>query len=313
MTRKYWESLSDDDLLKTELTTDDPEALEGLVAEIPEGDGEPYVEFKYDLRGSGRQEEFVCVHGHHKHLAGFVMRKGKARFLVGWICGKNIYGEDFDQYTADYDAAVNRRDMLKRTRDVEDATVPFLAWLRQIAESDVFDKYERLRDQFHDHMPWIWDNMLQLAHLDRRVIKATLPRTLFDDGVDPQGEFTRICADFNAACLTLKGKSSQGAFDIGPVKRRMENLLLRLEVVISQLHEVIDFYQPDVLDAVCKLANEHDNPKKRAYSFSLGSITCKRKKDKTILTLPKNYNLPGNAYIEAFRAALNGLSAKMAA
>src|SRR5258707_4454362 len=83
--RRHWENLSDDLLVDTELTTDDPESLENLVYEIPAGDEEPYVEFKYDLRKSER-EMFSCVHGHHQHLAGFVMRTGTARFLVGLMC-----------------------------------------------------------------------------------------------------------------------------------------------------------------------------------------------------------------------------------
>lgn len=106
-TRRHWENLSDDLLVDTELTTDDPESLENLVYEIPAGDEDPYVEFKYDLRKSER-EMFSCVHGHHQHLAGFVMRKGTARFLVGWMCAQTIYGENFEEYTSDFDAAVNR-------------------------------------------------------------------------------------------------------------------------------------------------------------------------------------------------------------
>ena len=47
--------MSDEHLLAVELTTDDPEALENLVREIPAGDEEPHVEFAYDLRGSGRE------------------------------------------------------------------------------------------------------------------------------------------------------------------------------------------------------------------------------------------------------------------
>ena len=110
--RKYWESLSDDELVKTEMMTDDPQNLRDLVTVIPEGPEEAFVELKYDLRKSGR-EEFHCVHGNHRHLAGFVMRKGPARFLVGWMCGKTIYGEDFDQFTADFETAVMRRDTLR--------------------------------------------------------------------------------------------------------------------------------------------------------------------------------------------------------
>lgn len=313
MSRKYWESLSDDELLNTELTTDDPEALEGLVTEIPEGDDEPYVEFKYDLRKSGREKEFVCVHGHHQHLAGFVMRKGSARFLVGWICGENIYREKFEHLKADFDAAVNRRDMVRRRYEIEAAIGPFTAWLQQISNSGVFDKYERVRRQFQDHMTWIWENMKVLSYYDERVIKAKLPKTLFDAGVDPQAEFSKICSEFGAAALTLIGKADRGPFDVGPVKRRMEMLLDRLEAVFAQLQEVVDFFQPEVLEAVCRFANEHDNPKKRKYIPGLGSITLKRERDKLPLYVPKNYQVPGKANIETFRGVLTGLTLKLAA
>jgi hypothetical protein len=75
----FWDSVSDEELLATELTTDDPERLEGLVTALPDDYRDSYMEYSYDLRGSGR-EEFVCVHGHHKHLCGFVMRKGDQRW-----------------------------------------------------------------------------------------------------------------------------------------------------------------------------------------------------------------------------------------
>src|ERR1700704_6003389 len=131
-TRRHWETSSDDQLLEMELITDDPERLPNLVYEIPPGDEEPYVEFKYDLRKSDR-EKFSCVHGHHQHLAGFVMRKGTARFLVGWICAGTFYGENFDKYTADFDAAVIRPDALKRVREIRSAINPFIDYLNSIS------------------------------------------------------------------------------------------------------------------------------------------------------------------------------------
>ena len=51
-----------------------------------------------------------------------MMRKGDARFLVGWMCGETIYGEHFEHYTADFDAAVNRQKTLRRRGE------PALAW-----------------------------------------------------------------------------------------------------------------------------------------------------------------------------------------
>ena len=108
-TQKHWANVSDEQLAGLDLEIEGPDKLPGIVTEIPPGNVKTYMEFTYDLRGMGREEEFVCVHGHHRHLHGAVMRKGEARFLVGWICAESIYGEDLANYKADYDAAVQRR------------------------------------------------------------------------------------------------------------------------------------------------------------------------------------------------------------
>jgi hypothetical protein len=46
---KHWTGLSDEELLETELTTDDPERLPGLVTILPSGFEDSYVEYAYDL------------------------------------------------------------------------------------------------------------------------------------------------------------------------------------------------------------------------------------------------------------------------
>ena len=151
----YWDGVSDEELLATELTTDDPEALMGLVTVLPDGYEDSHVEYSYDLRGSGR-EEFVCVHGHHKHLCGFVMRKDDQRWLVGWMCGESIYGEQFDQHKADFNTAVNRRDRLRKRRDVEELARPLTQWLNETYASGVFDQYHDVRDQLKNKLRWVW-------------------------------------------------------------------------------------------------------------------------------------------------------------
>jgi hypothetical protein len=305
---RYWESLSDEQLIETELMTDDPEALDDLVQEVPPGDEEPHVEFKYDLRGSGRQDEFTCVHGHHKHLAGFVMRKGDKRFLVGWMCGASIYGEDFEQYTADFDAAVVRRDALRRVREVKSAVEPFIAWLNQTAASEVFKQYESVEEQMAERMPWIWENLPALSALDSRAVGAQLPRTLFHEGTDPETEFKKLAAEFNTAALKLAGPSEEAANHIPNVRRRMEALLPRMEEVLDELREVEDLFQPVILEAVCRLATQHDNPKKRKYRACLGSITLRRDKKGVSVHLPRSYKVPDRGAIARLRAALAGAS-----
>ncbi len=283
--------ISDEQLLDAQLHVDDPESLGGLSTEVPVDGGEPYVEFKYDLRGSGRAEGLTCVHG-HKHLAGFVMRKGNARFLVGWMCGQSIYGEDFDQYKSDFNAAINRKDNLRRRREIEAATEPFMKWLQEISDSDIFNHYDRVRRQIKAQMPWVWENGLRASHIDTRVVGLTFPKKLFDEGADPRVEFGRICSDFGIAVMTLITKSQTGALDITPVKRRMDLIIQRIETVFSQLKEIEAFFQPAVLEVICKLANEYDNPKKRRYVSGLLCLTCKKDREKVTIQMPRNYRFP---------------------
>ncbi|MET4484241.1 hypothetical protein [Bradyrhizobium sp. F1.13.3] len=289
-----------------ELITDDPETLANLVYEIPAGDEEPYVEFKYDLRKSER-EKFSCVHGHHQHLAGFVMRKGDARFLVGWICAGTIYGENFDKYTADFDAAVLRQDALKRVREIRSAVNPFIYYLNSISKSDAFKHFNRLRGQLETQMPWVYDTLPAAANMDRRVIGASLPKRLCGPGPDLREEFNRLMADFAAGSITLAGEPEKVAAVIGAVRMKMDGLAKRAEAVLDTLREVEDFFQPAALAAICKLANEHDNPKRRRYEAGLLSITCKRDRDKSVIAMPKGFELPSRRPLDAFRAALAGV------
>ena len=117
---KHWADVSDEQLVDLDLEIEGPDKLPGIVTEIPPGKDETYMEFTYDLRGTGREEEFVCVHGHHRHLHGAVMCKGGARFLVGWICAESIYGEKLAGIRADYEAAVLRRGAILRVRELAD-------------------------------------------------------------------------------------------------------------------------------------------------------------------------------------------------
>lgn len=312
MVSRYWKSLSDEELLNAELETDDPENCEGLVKEIPEGDEEIYMQYKYDLRGSGREQEFVCVHGNHQHLAGYVMRKGNKSFLVGWMCGKSIHGLDFDTIKSDYDAAVNRRDTLQRKREISNATGPFQTWLEEFMGSDVFDKYQRVRKQLQQHLPWVWENMYRAKFIDQRLIgNVTIPQALFVDGTDPRADIANV--QLEVASATIRLTENADLKEIRAMKRKLEGAVDRLEKSVSLLNEVVDFFQPAVLSAVCKLANEHDNPKKRTYSFSIGKLSCKRDGKEVIIPIPKNYSLPNMAGFMRFRDALNGISERAAA
>lgn len=231
--RRYWETLTDAQLLKTDLITDAPDTLDALVTEVPAGDEEPYVEFKYDLRGTGREEEFSCVHGHHKHLAGFVMRKGDKRFMVGWMCGKSIYGEDFEHYTADFDRAVSRKKALHRTIDIKNACDPFLAWLTEVATSDVFQNYSRVIRQIEQRLPWISDNLPLAAHFEEREFKVRFPPTLFRPGTAPELEFKRNAAEFASAALQLSRAPEEAVERLGRMRSHSRAIFAPFQVAFT--------------------------------------------------------------------------------
>lgn len=299
---RYWETLSDDQLLAAELTTDDPEGLDNVVYKLPEGDEEPYVEYKYDLRGSDRQM-LRCVHGNHPHLAGFVMRKANHRFFVGHICGERIYGENFEQYTADFDAAVNRQDALKRTQEAKRATRPVTEWLDGVSQSEVFECYSLVRERMREQLPWIFENVPRAAASYPHA-SARFPHTLFSEGADPELEFNKAASEFNTAVLTLITKPD---LNINQVKRHFNVLSKRIEAALDQLEEVVDFFQPRVLAFICDLANQFDNPRKRQYEPGLMSITCKRQRNTVIVQVPKHYKVPNRDVINNFRTELDGL------
>jgi hypothetical protein len=298
--------MKDDDLLATALTTDDPEALEDLVREVPPGDEEPFVEYAYDLSGSDHPR-LHCVHENHAHLKGFVMNKGGKRFLVGWVCGEKLYGENFNQYHADFDAAVTRQDSLKRAREIKRATEPFAAWLTQVAESDVFKRFESVREQIFEHFEWIHENLFFISEADVRARRANVPYQLFDEDNDPEVDWKKAVADFNILATLVIAKDDWAEKNIVGMKRRMECLFQRFEEVLKRLKELETLFQPEVLAIVCDYANKYDNPKKRTYVPGLLTITCKRGKNPTTVCMPKNYKVPSMQRIEAFRATLVGL------
>lgn len=300
----FWANLSDEALVDIELTTDDPENLPNLVKQIPDGEGTPYVEFKYDLRGTGR-EEFSCVHGNHGHLSGFVFRKGDARFLVGRICGNTIYGEDFDKFTSDFDAAIQRQDALKRVRQLREAIAAFTAWLRTEAESDSWRAFNRLRGQLDNQMPWVFDNLPALAAMDPKTIGgAALPKRLCAEDMNVREEFDRLVLETASVSAMLDEDASTVATKIGAMRARLDGLARRAEAIISLLSEVQIFFQPSSLQAICDFANKHDNPKRRRYSAGLMSLSCKGASEKQTISMPTGFKLPSAAGYEQLRKAI---------
>ncbi len=251
-------------------------------------------------------QEFSCVHGHHKHKAGFVMKLGDVRFMVGHICAKSIYNEDFDQYVADIDAAIIRQDALRRVRELRDAIAPFAIWIKQVGELDAFKHWSKLRSQIEICTPWIYQNLTAFAHGDGRVPGTPLPKSLCAASAKPRALFDEVLAEIDKVSSHLAGDPEKAAGIIGALRARMEGLTKRVGAVLDQLQEVELFFQPATLGAICKLANEFDNPKRRTYTNSLLMISVKNDKGhKTLIPMPKGYATPSRRPIEELLSALN--------
>lgn len=291
MTRHY-ERLSDDQLLLTELETQDPESLPGIVSEVPAGDDEAYVEFKYDLRGSGRAEEFACVHGHHRHLAGFVMRKGEARFLVGWMCARELYGETFSAYKADFDAAVDRRRGLLRRLEVEQ----HLRALVQFVENDIggatLREFDRCCTEI-DRLPFVARHYGEMHGLCFGIAGYLFNPLLFEAKTKLKN-FQRSPADSEQTLPRLRAWLPGFASRVGDFLARLDCL--------------VDFFQPASLQAICRNANRYDDPQRRTYEAGLMSLTCYRTgATKVAVRLSPNYRVPDRQRLDALVAAFDGI------
>ena len=303
----YYASLSDDQLLDAELVTDDPENLPNLVREIPIGNEEPWVEYKYDLRGQGREQEFRCAHCHIGHLAGFVLRKGDARYMVGWICANALYGHVFEAIRADFEQVQNRKVVLHKRRETESEVRPFLAWLERLEASDVFKQYESVRRQISGRMEFIWTNSVNLTANGYRA-GLRIPHSMFTLSADAKSSFSKLVAEVRAFTGNLHTAALE-ELSLKQVNKSICNFMARAEKAILQIQEIEDFFQPACLEAFCLFANRNDNPKKRSYSFGLLSITCKRVGgDKTTVEMPAGFRVPDRGAIAAMRDRLSRLA-----
>lgn len=300
---QHWDNVSDEELLATELTTENPLAIEGLVHHLPEGDDEPHVEYSYDLRKSGH-EEFSCVHGHHRHLKGFVFRKGDSRYLVGWMCGDSIYGTKFDKYKADFEAAGTRRDALKRVVEVREAVAAFITWLDDGTILNAVKDFGRLRGQLQTYMPWIASNLPALAGQDVRSIGGVpLAKHLCAQGVDIRGEFDRLLNETAAVNVALIGKVEFVAQKLPGHRAKIEGLARRAGIILDKLEDVERFFQPAALEYVCRMATENDNRKKRRYKAELLKISLFGNVTSTIEA--PIFQMPSRRPIEALRIGIS--------
>ncbi|MGM5033547.1 hypothetical protein [Tardiphaga sp. 803_E3_N1_3] len=297
--RQHWTDISDDELLSTDLTTENPLGIPGLVNFLPEGDDEPHVEFSYDLRGSGA-EEFSCVHGHHRHLKGYVFRKGAHRYLVGWMCGETIYGTKFNEYTSDFQAAQTRQTGLRRIRDLREALLDFSAWAGKPYWEPAVEYYGELRQTLRTQMPFVWDTVGDNAGSVFR--DALMPRHLCTPPKDPyanerlnplDGQYHRLTVEIIAS-LEMLATPQRALAHIGGVIEGLQGIIRRTDVLLQRLEDVELFFQPATLLAI---SDHAENAKPRRARHIAGMLKLATKN--VVVQLPPDYKTPSRSYLDA--------------
>ncbi|WJR78765.1 hypothetical protein [Bradyrhizobium sp. NP1] len=295
----HWAGVSDDRLIDLDLEIDNPQVLEGLVTQVPANYADAHVEFKYDLRGMD-VPEFACVHGSHKHKAGFVMNVDGARFMVGWICAKTIYDEDFDKYTADFEAAIGRRDALRRVREMRSSIAQFADWLDRISSSNVLQAFSTVSDRLRDHMPWVFET-LQRAN-GARIEGAPMPKHLCLPPADVRAEFDRLMNATAAVTMSLTGDAQRVAASIGLIRTEIDGLIRRAELILAKLSDLELFFQPVTLHAICQHA-EKAVPRRKRHFAGLMKLSTRD----VFVEMPKDFVVPSAQPLEALRAAAAGI------
>ena len=301
----FWNRISDDDLLKANLTTDDPLSTPGLVGYLPEGSDEPHVEASYDLNGTGA-EQFKCVHGSHRHLKGYVFRKGDSRYLVGWQCGDKIYGEKFDEYTRRHEQAISEQTTLRRVRDLRNALIEFLAWSQRPEWSPALAFYADLADTIRRHLPFVYSTINDAA--GHKIGNVDLPRYLcasplnWDDrnlksGIGEVWEKMVIDAYGVQALLNKPNKAAM--LLIGRIVEELQGVARRTDIILKKLEDVETFFHPSVLGLICDLA-ERAEPRRARHFAGLNKLSSKN----ITVQMPIDYKVPSRLGLEQLSRAI---------
>jgi hypothetical protein len=296
--------ISDEQLAETELVIDAPDRLQGIATEIPADYLQAHIEYTYDLRGSGREDEFVCVHGHHRHLHGAVMRLGDVRFLVGWICAENIYGESLAGRVADYDARVIRQKAVLRVRDLRTAIAGFSSWAAQVSGSGAPQAYDALRERLRRRFPFVWGTVQRSR--GRMLRGALMPRYLcgddrFEFRNSFEASFGRLMTETASVSSKLTGESQRVAASIGAIHLDIQGLVRRAELAMEKLTDVELFFQPVTLAAVCEEA-ENARPRRARHHAGLLRLSCRSE----VIEMPSGFAIPSRVPIDRLQAALSG-------
>jgi hypothetical protein len=134
------ERLSDEQLLKAILDTNDPAGLADLSDEPPSEDCLLSLELTYEA-----EAEVRCVFG-HMHKQGLVLKDEKGRrYLIGHDCGRSKFGVEWNLMENERQRLRDRRDYLVRLRTIGTAIKAESAWLSSLSSHPAIQAFEELR------------------------------------------------------------------------------------------------------------------------------------------------------------------------
>jgi hypothetical protein len=148
-----WRSLTDQELIDAQFDIVDPEALPGVVTDLPL-DFMESVEGQYDT--SKTTNVLVrCIHcKKSNHYHGFVFKTpSDDRILVGIDCGGKIYGVQFNKQQNEFNTARKRRDALIARRYALDHGSELLSHAHQLAAHPSLALFKETRSAYLKAFP----------------------------------------------------------------------------------------------------------------------------------------------------------------
>lgn len=226
----YWSTKTDDELLSTQLTTDDPESLEDLSEDQPP-DEEALVEMAYNV--SGRERGMVrCVFCKHpNHFNGVVMRyKSGTRRLVGRDCAGKHYGVTFDLLARDFDAARDRRDYVEQQRLVMARDRDILGMMAAMRADPSVAEFGEMRRRLREFVgETLWAKLVRIADGDGRLVieRRLVNYAAMEMGRGRQSLFTLVGDSYLRGAELIRSGPS--------VAERLKDIEERLTGVVATL------------------------------------------------------------------------------